>query len=414
MASDENVDSQTVAGEDGENAHSLYVDGFGWDVNGIFVHDQPGMSIDSLFGADASGGDLNSLFALDEPGGYIDNLFVDDGSSWNIDDLLVDDGSGWNIDSLFDDDGSGWNINSLFDDDGSGWNIDNLFDDEESGGNVDGPIHIDEPGEGSLFVDDEPRGNADGPVHIDEPGEDSLFVDDEPGKNANGPVNVDEFDNEIVRCFRPNLSEEHRHIPEHELVTFNRSKMISQLQKMDPTRDPLSPSHPLVTDKSSLVVSIAGRYRVINKSTGAGHAVWGVHFGQLSPYNAYGVVHPSLPQTKCRADIEALSQALRIIRQYIFLQDFTLRNVVIRCHSDYLVRSMTGGVELWAQNRELAWLDGQPLAHPEDLLQTLDFIREMTDVNFGALDFKFWFIDPLYIRGAISLVQLAHHANVSH
>ncbi|OTA87950.1 hypothetical protein M434DRAFT_399250 [Hypoxylon sp. CO27-5] len=153
--------------------------------------------------------------------------------------------------------------------------------------------------------------------------------------NSHGSA-YDEYGEEIIRRFDPLCSTSHGRVPEGELVVYNPLKKISQLKLKNPRTGEIE------LDKLTVVVSIDGACR--GNGTPSAHAAWGVYFGQQSPYNASGVLESTLPQTSTRAEIEALSQALHIIRRDL-AEDLTMQQFRIRTDSDFLVKAMSKWIE---------------------------------------------------------------------
>ncbi|EHK45693.1 hypothetical protein TRIATDRAFT_88906 [Trichoderma atroviride IMI 206040] len=125
------------------------------------------------------------------------------------------------------------------------------------------------------------------------------------------------------RKFNPAYESLHRHIPNDKLLVYNASKGVLKIQEQD-------------TQSNSLVLSIGGTCR--NPGTPGARAAWGVYFGPESPYNASALLDPALPQTKARAEMEALRQALSIIKAKIISGDYQPRRCVIKTHSSYIRR----------------------------------------------------------------------------
>jgi ribonuclease HI len=186
-----------------------------------------------------------------------------------------------------------------------------------------------------------------------------------------------EFHEENERQFDPQTSAMHRRVPESQLVVYTPSKKVSQL-------------HPrtgaIELDKTTVVVSIDGACR--GNGTPSARAAWGVYFGPNSPHNASGLVKPNLPQTSTRAEMEALSQALRIIRNDVS-EDFQLQEIRIRTDSAFLVNAMTVWMEDWIED-DGRNAQGRPVAHFQALKEMHERIEDMTYGDDGGLEFKFW------------------------
>ncbi|OTA54797.1 ribonuclease H-like protein [Hypoxylon sp. EC38] len=184
---------------------------------------------------------------------------------------------------------------------------------------------------------------------------------------------------EIIRRFDPLCSTLHGRVPEGELVVYNPLKKISQLQLKNPRTGEIE------LDKLTVVVSIDGACR--GNGTPSARAAWGVYFG---PYNASGVLESTLPQTSTRAEIEALSQALHIIRRDL-AEDLTMQQFRIRTDSDFLVKAVSEWIEGWIA-RERRNARGRPIEHYQVLKNIHERIDDMTYGDDGGMDFKFWHV----------------------
>ncbi|KAI0836607.1 ribonuclease H-like protein [Hypoxylon sp. FL0890] len=192
----------------------------------------------------------------------------------------------------------------------------------------------------------------------------------------------DEYGAEIERQFDPICSSLHRYVPRSQLVVYNPMKKVSQLQCKHPRTGKIE------LDEFTVVVSIDGACR--GNGTPSARAAWGVYFGEHSPYNACGVLEPTLPQTSTRAEIEALSQLLRIIREE-FTGDFTMQEFRIRTDSDFLMRAMSEWMDDWIASGGRG-AQGRPVAHYKVLKELHDRIDDMTYGDDGGMDFKFWHV----------------------
>ncbi|KAM0261495.1 hypothetical protein ACHAQJ_002176 [Trichoderma viride] len=218
------------------------------------------------------------------------------------------------------------------------------------------------------------------------------------------PPIFDSFGNELVRWFNPNESQAHQGIPANWLVYLNVAKKVSHLRKMRPPNSSGLGSS-IVTDETTLVVSIAGRYY-----RGRG-AVWGVFFGYSSPYNIWGTVQPDLLQSLQAAEVESLRRALEVVYENFYLMDHDIRTVIIRNSSMWLTRAMTGGLELWRAGHDLPWLDGSPLLYTDELSDALDYIQNTMSKDIFPLQFKFWYTDAGSNADAMMLAQLAQEGS---
>ncbi|KAM5342061.1 hypothetical protein ACJ41O_015092 [Fusarium nematophilum] len=208
---------------------------------------------------------------------------------------------------------------------------------------------------------------------------------------------VDELGEEITRRFVPSYSPMHRGVPGHELVAYNLSKKVSQLQVLHPR------THAIEPDRPTAVVHIDGACR--GNGTPSARAAWGVYFGPESPLNASGLLDPDIQQTSTRAEIEALSQAVRIIQRDI-MQDISLQQIYIASDSAYLVEAMSQWIEGWIENNGRN-NEGRRVAHYEILKGTHELLDELTYGDDGGLDFKFWHVPREENREADMLANSA-------
>lgn len=207
----------------------------------------------------------------------------------------------------------------------------------------------------------------------------------------------DEWGEEIQRRFDPRCSTMHHRVPESQLVVFNPAKQVSQLQIKHPRTGDIE------LDKMTVVVSIDGACR--GNGTPNARAAWGVYFGAQSPHNASGVLEAALPQTSTRAEIEALSQALRIIREAIS-GDYSMTQYRIRTDSDFLVRAMSEWIEGWIED-DGRNAQGRPVAHYRVLKDIHERLDDMTYGDDGGMDFKFWHVPREQNREADALANQA-------
>lgn len=140
---------------------------------------------------------------------------------------------------------------------------------------------------------------------------------------------VDENGEYIERLFIPAYSYLHRSIPDSQLITYTAARGVRQLRFWR------TYTQTIEVDASTVVLSIDGACR--NNGGPVARASWGVYAGPGSRFNACGRLDASVPQTSSRAEIEALARALMVVTE-IGREDRTLRNVKIRCDSEYLCK----------------------------------------------------------------------------
>lgn len=202
---------------------------------------------------------------------------------------------------------------------------------------------------------------------------------------------------EIERLFVLDYSPLHRQVPEAQLITYSAQKQVRQLQLVHPRTKEIE------VDKMTVVVSIDGACRDNGKPTA--RASWGVFLGPGSRFNSSGRLSPSCPQTSSRAEIEALSQALAIIRDFSH-DDLTLQDIKIRSDSEFLCQAMSMLIEGWIENDGLR-PNGQPVAHFGKLKEIHEALDEMTYGDDGGLHFQFWYVPRVENREADGLARSA-------
>ncbi|KAI6085181.1 ribonuclease H-like domain-containing protein [Hypoxylon rubiginosum] len=207
----------------------------------------------------------------------------------------------------------------------------------------------------------------------------------------------DEYGEQIRRQFDPLCSPMYRHVPKNQLVVYNPVKNVSQLQMRHPRTGVIEP------DRLTVVLSIDGACR--GNGTPTARAAWGVYFGPQSPHNASGLLDPTLPQTSSRAEIEALSQALRIIRTTISA-DYTMTRFRIRTDSEYLMKALSLWIEGWIENGGRR-AQGKPVAHYQVLKDIHERLEDMEYGEDGGMDFKFWHVPREKNREADALANQA-------
>ncbi|OTA06916.1 hypothetical protein A9Z42_0077260 [Trichoderma parareesei] len=192
----------------------------------------------------------------------------------------------------------------------------------------------------------------------------------------------EEHDEEPQRIFDPQDSRAHRHVPADQLIVYNPHKQVRQLRDMNPYTGQMS------VDSRTVVVSIDGACR--GNGTPSARAAWGVYFGPQSMLNASGTLDATLPQTSTRAEIEALSQALDIIRHDVS-EDHSLVHYHIRTDSSYLANTFSTWIYDWIKNGGMN-SQGKRAAHFEVLKQIHERLDDMTYGDDGGMTFKFWLV----------------------
>ncbi|CAJ2511978.1 Uu.00g076030.m01.CDS01 [Anthostomella pinea] len=165
----------------------------------------------------------------------------------------------------------------------------------------------------------------------------------------------------IYRLFVPDLSSFHRILPEAQLITYNASKEIAQLQGVYP------PSWALKRDPGSLVIHIDGACR--NNGQPGARASWGVF-------------------TSSRAEIEALSHGIDIIYDICFY-DHSLTRVKIVSDSQYLVNTMSMWVYDWAASGGFT-ASGRPAVHFNRLMDLQSRLEGLESPDNADIDIQFW------------------------
>ncbi len=208
---------------------------------------------------------------------------------------------------------------------------------------------------------------------------------------------MDEFGSGFCRIFLPYFSSRHQYVPESQLIVYNPAKQVSQFQFLHPRTNTLE------LDELTLVLWIDGACRDNGKPSA--RASWGVYFGPGSRYNARGRLPPEFSQTSFRAEIEALSQALDIVRG-ITDGDMRLQEVRILSDSNQIVNAMTIFMQNWILNGGRTVM-GHPVAHFHRLEEIHDRLDDMTYGDNGGLDFKFFHICRAKNRDADALANQA-------
>jgi ribonuclease HI len=192
----------------------------------------------------------------------------------------------------------------------------------------------------------------------------------------------DENFEEIRRLFVPSEGHGYARIPLSELVVYNDQKSVSQL--MFHIHSQPRP----VLDDFTMVVYIDGACR--GNGTPTARSSYGVYFGPNSKYNTFGRVPSTMPQTSTRAEIEALSHAMSIIRN-VTSQDYRLQCIKIATDSSFLVNAMARDIEGWiVQGGKGA--RGKKVAHYEKLKELHEMLDEMEFGDDGGIGVQFWLV----------------------
>jgi ribonuclease HI len=211
-------------------------------------------------------------------------------------------------------------------------------------------------------------------------------------------MSYDEYGEEIRRLYVPSEDPCSYPIPLSQLVFYNTDKKISQLRmKVRSKPDP-------VPDETSLVVFIDGACR--NNGHPTARASYGVYFGPNSPHNTRGLLHESLPQTSTRAEIEAFSRALAIVREITDV-DLKLSSIKVATDSSFLVNAMSKWMERWIEDDGVG-SNGRQVAHFKVLKQlheTLDYMEYSDEA--GGREVQFWHVPRDMNQEADALANMA-------
>lgn len=148
------------------------------------------------------------------------------------------------------------------------------------------------------------------------------------------------------------------------LLVYDATKGVLQILEQDPHGDEAKL-------EADLVLSIGGACQ--NPGTREARAAWGVYFGPESPYNTSGLLDPALPKTLATAEMEALRQALNIIKAKLISDDFQPRKCIIKTHSSHIKRVFPSLVRRWAAGGGTS-VFGELLRDIEECLEDLGYV----------------------------------------
>jgi ribonuclease HI len=188
-------------------------------------------------------------------------------------------------------------------------------------------------------------------------------------------------------------------IPHDELVVYNAEKGISHKQGQN-----VYGKREIYTDTMSMIVFIDGACR--GNGTATARASYGVFFGAGSPFNTYGLLPSALPQTSTRAEIEALSQALKTI-EAITDKDYSLTRIKIATDSSFLVDAMSRHVERWIKDKGLRANGKEKVVHFEAMKQLHEKLDYMEFSDAGGREIMFWHVPRELNREADALANKA-------
>ncbi|KAF4332492.1 peroxisomal short-chain alcohol dehydrogenase [Fusarium beomiforme] len=190
----------------------------------------------------------------------------------------------------------------------------------------------------------------------------------------------EDFDNEpSIARFNPDDSAMHRGVPKDIRFAYNHHEGISHVRYF-------AGPYRLLKDTSSVVIHIDGACR--ENGTHAARGAWGVYFGPQSPYNRYGLLPASEPQTSSYAELCALNEALDIVRYELppFLQ-----RVFIVSDSSHLLQTFMEYIFDWMDNVGRNFQE-RKVAHWTTLFDMSETIDDLIWPGGRNLKFKFWHV----------------------
>lgn len=166
-----------------------------------------------------------------------------------------------------------------------------------------------------------------------------------------------QYGSPISRLFMPEYSHAHYRVPKNKLIAGYHARGISVLQKICPRSDFIA------LDFSTIVIRIDGACR--NSGTLSACAAWGVYFGYQSPHNICDALDSKFVQTRTRAEVEALAQALWYFKLG-FRNDKSIRRVIFATDSYNIVNAMSKYIAGWVSRNGINE-QGEQIAYFKEL-----------------------------------------------
>ncbi|KIW11573.1 hypothetical protein PV08_10874 [Exophiala spinifera] len=153
----------------------------------------------------------------------------------------------------------------------------------------------------------------------------------------------------------------------------------------------------------TMVVSVDGGSRGNNRSDPKSRAAWGVYFGPDCPRNAWGLLARTDLQTSSRAELESVRKALDIIQGMKEAGELDgWREVIVKCDSDYVARSLSEWIWSWERNGYVT-RKGTPVEHGDIIREIHATITKMEE----EMAIRFWRVGREWNREADALVNHA-------
>jgi ribonuclease HI len=191
-------------------------------------------------------------------------------------------------------------------------------------------------------------------------------------------------DEDARRLFDPYSESWYSHIARtkpSQLLKYNEEKQFNQLQGSNVYR-----RNEISLQDMTLVVHIDGACR--NNGKADARAAFGVYFGPNSKYNTFGLLDSSLPQTSNRAEIEALVQAIKVLK-LITANDIKVQDIKIATDSEYLANAIALWMDGWKEDGGVK-SNGEPVAHFEVLEEICSTLDEMEFGDDGGIECQMW------------------------